>query len=95
MVWNVPPQPGVEPTTRTALKKMKTTRLQVTGMTCNHCVSAVEKALRNRPGVRNATVHLESGAAEVEYEEGAVAPEQLIAAVEEEGYSAVLAGQGT
>jgi copper chaperone CopZ len=73
---------------------MKTTRLKVDGMTCSHCVSAVEKALRNQPGVRNATVHLEGGAAEVEYDEGAVAPEQLIAAVEEEGYPATFAGQG-
>lgn len=70
---------------------MKTTRLQVQGMTCGHCVSAVEKALRNQNGVRNATVHLENGAAEVEYEEGAVAPEQLVAAVEGEGYSARIA----
>ena len=70
---------------------MKTTRLQVQGMTCGHCVSAVEKALRNQSGVRNATVHLENGAAEVEYEEGAVAPEQLIAAIEEEGYKAKFA----
>jgi copper chaperone CopZ len=71
---------------------MKTTRLKVKGMTCGHCVSAVEKALRNRPGVRNATVHLNEGAAEVEYEEGSVAPEQLVAAVEEEGYPAEIAG---
>jgi copper chaperone len=71
---------------------MKTTRLTVSGMTCNHCQAAVEKALRNRPGVRNATVHLEGGAAEVEYDETAVAPEQLVAAVEEEGYSAAIAG---
>lgn len=71
---------------------MKTTRLEVSGMTCGHCVESVEKALRNQNGVRNATVHLESGSAEVEFEEGRVAPEQLIAAVEEEGYRAKVAG---
>lgn len=71
---------------------MKTTRLKVDGMTCGHCVSAVEKALRNRDGVRNATVHLGEGAAEIEYDEASVAPEQLVAAVEEEGYAAVIAG---
>ncbi|MQA89241.1 MAG: copper-binding protein [Gemmatimonas sp.] len=73
---------------------MKTTRLKVSGMTCGHCVSTVEKSLRNQRGVRNATVHLESGAAEVEYDESAVAPEQLIAAVEEEGYPATFDGPG-
>jgi copper chaperone len=73
---------------------MKTTRLQISGMTCGHCRSAVEKALLSREGVRSATVHLEEGAAEVEYEEERVAPEQLIAAVEEEGYRAAFAGNG-
>lgn len=71
---------------------MKTTRLKVSGMTCGHCVATVEKALRNQTGVRNATVHLGDGTAEVEYQETEVAPEQLIAAVEEEGYNAALAG---
>ncbi|MBA2670498.1 MAG: heavy-metal-associated domain-containing protein [Gemmatimonadetes bacterium] len=71
---------------------MKTTRLQVTGMTCGHCREAVEKALLNTTGVRNASVQLESGTAEVEYEEGRVAPEQLISSVEEEGYRAAIAG---
>jgi len=74
---------------------MKTTRLEVSGMTCNHCVSAVEKALRNQPGVRNASVDLGAGAAEVEYDESAVAPEQLVAAVSEEGYTAAISGQGS
>lgn len=72
---------------------MKTTRLNVSGMTCGHCKEAVENALRNQSGVRNATVHLDSGAAEVEYEETAVVPEQLIAAVRESGYEAQIAGK--
>ena len=71
---------------------MKTTRLKISGMTCGHCAQAVEKALRNQSGVRNASVQLEAGAAEVEYEEGEVAPEQLMAAIAEEGYSATYAG---
>jgi copper ion binding protein len=71
---------------------MQTTRLKVEGMTCTHCVQAVEKALRNQPGVRNATVHLDSGAADVEYDPSAVAAEQLIAAIQEEGYSAAIGG---
>jgi copper chaperone len=71
---------------------MNNTRLKIEGMTCGHCVNAVEKALRNQTGVRNATVHLESGAAEVEYDPNQVAPEQLVAAVQEEGYSAAIGG---
>jgi len=70
---------------------MTSTRLKIGGMTCGHCVTAVEKALRNQTGVRNATVDLDGGAAEVEYEESQVAAEQLVAAVEEEGYEAAIA----
>jgi copper chaperone len=70
---------------------MKTARLKVSGMTCGHCRAAVEKALRSQPGVQNATVNLESGSAEVEFDEARVATDQLIAAVEEEGYSAAVA----
>ncbi|HET7275428.1 MAG TPA: heavy-metal-associated domain-containing protein [Longimicrobiaceae bacterium] len=72
---------------------LTTTRLKVSGMTCGHCAETVEKALRNQPGVRNATVHLDAGAAEIEYEKGRTAPEQLIAAVEEAGYAAGMAGK--
>ena len=71
---------------------MKTARLNVAGMTCGHCKETVEKSLRNQTGVRNATVHLDSGAAEVEYEESRVAPEQLVAAIRQSGYEAEIAG---
>jgi copper chaperone len=82
---------GREPSTGGSTT-MTSTRLKIQGMTCNHCVQAVEKALRNQNGVRNATVHLDSGTAEVQYEEKEVAPEQLVAAVEEEGYAAAIGG---
>ncbi|MBA4157435.1 MAG: heavy-metal-associated domain-containing protein [Gemmatimonadetes bacterium] len=71
---------------------METARLKIGGMTCGHCVETVEKVLQNQGGVRNATVHLDSGAADVEYDAGSIAPEQLIAAVEAEGYTAAIGG---
>ncbi|HEU0299721.1 MAG TPA: cation transporter [Longimicrobium sp.] len=67
---------------------MKTVRLNVEGMSCSHCQAAVEKALQNQGGVRSATVHLQEGAAEVEFDPAAVSPEQLAAAVTAEGYRA-------
>lgn len=57
-------------------------------MSCGHCVAAVEKALKSQDGVRSATVDLQQGSADVEYDETTVAPDQLIAAIEGEGYSA-------
>ena len=70
---------------------IKTTRLNIQGMTCDHCRDSVEKALKNHPGVLDATVHLGSGTAEVNYEEGSVAPEQLVAEVKATGYQADIA----
>jgi len=72
--------------------ELKTTRLKVSGMTCGHCANAVEKALKERPGVRNATVHLDADAAEVEFQPSEVSPEQLVEAVRGAGYQADIAG---
>lgn len=61
------------------------TTLNVTGMTCGHCVSAVKKALEGVPGVQRADVSLEGGQATVV---GNASPEALIQAVQQEGYGA-------
>ena len=60
-------------------------KLKVEGMTCNHCVMAVKKALSRVPGVERAEVSLEWGEALVE---GNADPKALIQAVEAEGYRA-------
>ena len=70
---------------------METIQLNITGMTCGHCQSAVQNALRRQAGVRAATVDLEGGTARVEYDPAAVSPDQLAAAVAEEGYTADVA----
>ncbi|HYR08820.1 MAG TPA: cation transporter [Longimicrobium sp.] len=70
---------------------METISLNVTGMSCGHCKAAVQSALSRQPGVRAATVDLERGTAQVEYDPSAVSPAQLTAAVAEEGYTADVA----
>lgn len=65
-----------------------TTELKVTGMSCGHCVKAVEKALKAIPGVENVQVTLEPGKAVVE---GTASQQDMIAAVVEEGYQAEVA----
>ena len=57
--------------------------LKIEGMTCGHCVRAVEEALRDVRGVRSVTVEI--GRAHVETEDD-VTLEQLVEAVEEEEY---------
>jgi copper chaperone CopZ len=91
VVWILPPGTANDSQSKEG-EIMKTTRLAVSGMSCGHCADTVKNALLNQTGVRNATVHLESGTAEVQYEEREVIPEQLIAAVSEEGYPATVAG---
>ena len=65
------------------------TELNVTGMSCGHCVKAVEKALKAVPGVENVQVSLEPGKAVVE---GNASQQAMIAAIVEEGYAAEVAG---
>jgi len=66
---------------------MQTTNLNVTGMTCGHCVAAVTKALEKVPGVESAKVSLEKGEAVVS---GEAEPQVMINAIQEEGYGAEL-----
>ncbi len=60
------------------------TTLKVEGMTCGHCQKAVKDALE-RQGAHNVQVDLQKGLATLD---GNINPEQLIAAVVEEGYQA-------
>lgn len=66
---------------------MQATTLKVSGMTCNHCVMAVTKALGSVPGVESADVSLEKAQAVIK---GSADAQTLIAAVKEEGYEASL-----
>jgi copper chaperone CopZ len=66
-----------------------TTRYGVTGMTCDHCVSAVTAELTRLPGVREVSVDLPTGQVSVT-SDGPVPIDQIRTAVDEAGY--VLAG---
>lgn len=61
------------------------TELNIGGMTCGHCQTAVTKALKSVPGVKDAQVDLQTGQARVE---GEADLQALLAAVNEEGYTA-------
>ena len=63
-------------------------RLGIGDMTCASCVSRVEKALRQVPGVLSAEVNLATETAEVKTAGGGNTLRQLIAAVEKAGYRA-------
>jgi copper ion binding protein len=65
---------------------MATTTLKIEGMTCNHCLMRVEKALKALPGVMDARVDLQKGEAVVTYDETKITSEKLSFAVVEAGY---------
>lgn len=67
---------------------MATTTLKVQGMTCNHCVMRVQKALKAMPGVQDARIDLQKAEAVVTYDDAKVTREALAAAVTEAGYKA-------
>ncbi|GGA57357.1 MAG: copper ion binding protein [Firmicutes bacterium] len=66
---------------------MKQVKLQVTGMSCGHCVDAVEGAME-RIGAKG-TVDLEAGTVQVAFDESRVTLEQVKEAIEDQGYDVV------
>ncbi|MDA8442714.1 MAG: heavy metal translocating P-type ATPase [Peptococcaceae bacterium] len=61
--------------------------IMVYGMTCEHCVRAVTKALQALPGVQNVRVSLPDSIAQFSYNPQLVALEAIKAAIVEEGYA--------
>ncbi|KAH7841138.1 hypothetical protein Vadar_026078 [Vaccinium darrowii] len=69
-------------------------RIQIKGMTCTSCSTTVESALQAVPGVQKAQVALATEEAEIRYDPKVVSYNQLIEAVEENGFEAILISTG-
>jgi copper chaperone CopZ len=67
---------------------MSTHKLQITGMTCDHCARTVEDALNALPGVR-ARVSYSQRIAEIQASED-LSTEQLLQVVKAKGFGANL-----
>ena len=57
--------------------------MEIRGMTCGHCLSAVNKALNSLDGVKIEQVRI--GQASVEYDPTKVKPEQITGAIADAG----------
>ncbi len=68
---------------------MTTKTLKIQGMTCNHCVMRVAKALKAVPGVQDAKVDLQKAEAAVTYDDAKATMDILSAAVVDAGYKVV------
>jgi copper chaperone CopZ len=67
---------------------MQTVSLEITGMTCGHCVAAVDRALKQVPGVSAAKVEI--GRATVIVDPETATTEAIVDAVEDAGYAATV-----
>ena len=76
------------------MKGVRNMKLQfdITGMTCAACSARVEKVVSRVEGVEKAEVNLLAGKLVVQSESAAVA-DSIIAAVQDAGYGASLAGE--
>ncbi|NLE69660.1 MAG: copper chaperone CopZ [Clostridiales bacterium] len=63
--------------------------LKVSGMSCQHCVKAVQDALMALDGVQNAQVSLDAGEVTVHYDATKTSPPQMQEAIENQGYDVV------
>ena len=70
---------------------MTTTEFQVTGMTCSHCEHAVSSEVSQITGVDAVEVSAATGRLVITSTEP-IADEQVLAAVDEAGYTAVRGG---
>lgn len=64
------------------------TEFTVRGMTCDNCVAHVTKAVQSLKGVQSVSVSLEDKRAVVDFDETLLTPDDIVEAIDEEGYEA-------
>ncbi|MGE6630076.1 copper chaperone CopZ [Bacillus sp. NPDC077027] len=68
---------------------MEQTTLQVKGMSCGHCVKAVESNVGELTGVASVKVRLEEGLVDVSFHPEQVTLHQISDVIEDQGYDVV------
>ena len=68
---------------------MENVTFQVKGMSCGHCVKAVEGGLGQLEGVEQVAVQLDAGTVAVAYKDDQVTIDQMKEAIEDQGYDVV------
>ncbi|MBT9139480.1 MAG: Copper chaperone CopZ [Dehalococcoidia bacterium] len=61
-------------------------KLEISGLSCNHCKMKIEKALKTVAGVENVRVNLDSGEAEVNFDAAKISKAELKAVIVDAGY---------
>jgi len=66
---------------------MASAMIKIGGMSCQHCVASVGKAITSVGGIKKIDISI--GSAYVEYDESKTKLEQIEAAIEKEGYKVI------
>lgn len=67
---------------------LKSVTIPIEGMSCAACAARVKKTLKAVPGVQAVELNLEHRNAQVQYLDGQVSPERIVAAINQLGYKA-------
>lgn len=65
---------------------MEKITLKVEGMSCNHCVNAIEGSVGKLDGVSHTKVNLQEGNVEVEYDSSKVNLDEIKETIDDQGY---------
>lgn len=65
---------------------MTTTVLNVPDISCGHCKMSIEGAVGELAGIETVEVAIEAKTVDVSFDDGAVTLDQIIEAIEEQGY---------
>jgi copper chaperone len=65
---------------------MENVTLNVKGMSCGHCVKAVEGSVGKLAGINEVKVHLDAGKVEVAFDKEKVSLETIKEAIDDQGY---------
>jgi copper chaperone len=63
---------------------MKTQALAIQGMSCGHCLNAVNRAISSIPGARAISVRI--GRADIEFDENLITPNRIAEVISAAGY---------
>ncbi|WP_096186677.1 copper chaperone CopZ [Evansella halocellulosilytica] len=63
--------------------------IKVDGMSCGHCVSAVEGSVGQMNGVSSVKVNLDQGLVDVEFDANVLTLEKIKEEIDEQGYDVV------
>lgn len=65
---------------------MESITLKVSGMSCGHCVKAVEGSVGRLNGVDKVAVDLDNGQVQVQFDSSAVSLEHIKETIDDQGY---------